>query len=100
MQDTSENAMSDIQLRDEIVTMIVGGHETTALAMAWVWKLLSEHPQAEAALHEEVDRVLGGRVPTLVDVEKLEWTQAVFQEGDATCIHRCGTWRAWPAKRM
>jgi cytochrome P450 len=72
--------LTDLQLRDEIVTMLVGGHETTALSLAWAWKLLAEHPAAEARLHRELDTVLADRAPHAEDLERLEWTRAVFQE--------------------
>jgi cytochrome P450 len=72
--------MTDVQLRDEMVTLLVGGHETTALAMAWAWKELAEHPEIESALHQEVDAVLAGRAPTLADLPKLPWAKAIFQE--------------------
>ncbi|MEO8306929.1 MAG: cytochrome P450 [Pseudomonadota bacterium] len=78
--ETPSGPMDDVQLRDEMVTMLVGGHETTALALAWAWKLLADHPEAEARLHREVDEVLGEREPTLEDVPRLIWSKAVFQE--------------------
>ena len=55
--------MSDLQLRDEAMTLLLAGHETTANALAWTWYLLSQNPEAEARLHAEVDEVLGGRTP-------------------------------------
>lgn len=79
--DTDSGPMTDRQLRDEIVTMLVGGHETTALALAWVWKAIAEHPDIEAKLHREVDEILQGRDPNLADLANLPWTKAVFQEG-------------------
>jgi cytochrome P450 len=78
--DTENGPMNDRQLRDEIVTMLVGGHETTALALAWTWKAIAENPEVEAKLHEELHEVLAGRSPALADVPNLRWTQAVFQE--------------------
>jgi cytochrome P450 len=72
--------LTDLQLRDEIVTMLVGGHETTALSLAWGWKLLAEHPAAETRLHRELDTVLAGRAPKAQDLADLPWTRAVFQE--------------------
>jgi cytochrome P450 len=70
--------MSDQQLRDEMVTMLVGGHETTALALAWAWKALAEHPHVESRLHAEVDGQLTDGAAA--DLSKLAWTRAVFQE--------------------
>jgi cytochrome P450 len=72
--------MSDKQLRDEILTIFTAGHETTANALAWVWSLLAQHPDAEARLHEEVDRVLGGRMPGFADLAALKWTRMVIEE--------------------
>jgi len=76
----SDDAAADQRLRDEIVTMLVGGHETTALVLTWVWKLLAEHPNIAVRLHEEVDAVLAGRRPRGADVPKLAWSRAIFQE--------------------
>lgn len=72
--------MSNQQLRDELVTLFAAGHETTANAMSWVWALLSEHPEVEKALHLELDTVLAGREPTVDDLSKLPFTEAVFKE--------------------
>lgn len=72
--------MSDKQVRDEAITLFLAGHETTALAMTWTWYLLSQHPEVEARMHEELDRVLGGRVPAFEDYARLDYTRRVFQE--------------------
>jgi cytochrome P450 len=77
--DTSE-AMSDRQLRDEMVTFLVAGHETTAVALSWTWYLLAENPQAERRLHAEVDEVLGDRPPTVDDLKDLPYTRMVLEE--------------------
>jgi cytochrome P450 len=58
------SGMSERQLRDEILTIFLAGHETTANALSWIWYLLAQHPEAEARLHDELDSVLGGRMPT------------------------------------
>jgi len=79
-QDEDGNHMTDKQLRDEVVTLVLAGHETTANALTWAWYLLSQHPAIEAKLHAEVDRVLGGRLPTLEDLRHLEYTNMVFKE--------------------
>jgi cytochrome P450 len=68
------------QVRDELVTFMLAGHETTANGLAWMWHLLSSHPEQRDRLFAEVDDVLGGRVPTADDAERLEWTAACFQE--------------------
>jgi cytochrome P450 len=73
-------AMSDQQVRDEVVTFLTAGHETTANALAWMWMLLSRHPEARTRLYDEVDEVLAGRLPTLEDADRLPWTRAVVHE--------------------
>jgi cytochrome P450 len=72
--------MSDKQLRDEILTIFLAGHETTANALSWIWYLLAQNPAAEARLHDELDRVLGGRMPTYGDLAELKWTRMVIEE--------------------
>ena len=81
-QDTEGDGggMSDLQLRDEALTIFLAGHETTANALAWTWHLLAGNPQAEAALHAELDRVLAGRLPTVDDLPALPYTRAVLAE--------------------
>lgn len=72
--------MDDRQLRDEVMTLLMAGHETTANALTWTFYLLSQNPEAEAALHEEVDRVLGGRLPGLQDLPALRYAEMVLAE--------------------
>jgi len=79
-QDQDGSQMTDRQLRDEAMTILVAGHETTALALTWAWYLLAQHPAAEARLHEELARVLGNRAPTAADVARLPFTSAVISE--------------------
>ena len=74
------SGMSDVQLRDECMTIFLAGHETTANALTWTWYLLSQHPEVEATLHEEVDRVLGGRAATAADLPRLPYTRMVLSE--------------------
>lgn len=71
--------LEDDRLRDEAVTMLQAGHETTAIALTWAWHLLSEHPEVEARLHAEVD-ALEGRRPTVEDLPRLRWTECILQE--------------------
>lgn len=78
--ETTGEGMTDLHLRDEVMTALIAGHETVASALAWTWYLLAEHPEAEAKLHEELARVLGGRRPTPDDLAQLPYTQAVFEE--------------------
>jgi cytochrome P450 len=81
-QDTENDGggMSDEQLRDEVMTLFLAGHETTANALTWTWYLLSQHPEAESRMHAEIDRVLEGRLPTVEDVERLSYTEMVLTE--------------------
>ncbi len=72
--------MSHRQLRDETMTLLLAGHETTALALAWTWYLLSQNPAAESRLHEEIDRVLGGRAPEPEDLDRMPYLAAVISE--------------------
>ncbi|HEU5183035.1 MAG TPA: cytochrome P450 [Gemmatimonadaceae bacterium] len=72
--------MTDTQLRDEAMTLFLAGHETTANALTWTWYLLSQHREAEARLHEEVDRVLGDRRATADDLGALAYTRMVLTE--------------------
>ncbi|HEY8927318.1 MAG TPA: cytochrome P450 [Polyangia bacterium] len=78
-EDSGER-MNDAQLRDEVVTMLLAGHETTAVALTWTWALLDVHREAQARLHEELARVLGGRAPAAADVPSLPFTRAVVSE--------------------
>lgn len=79
-RDEDGNQMHDRQLRDEAVTLLLAGHETTALALSWTWYLLSQHPEVDAQLHEELRRVLNGRSPTPADMRDLPYTERVIQE--------------------
>lgn len=72
--------MSDLQLRDEALTLFLAGHETTANALSWTWYLLARSPEAEARLHQELDAVLGGRAPEPDDLRALPYTRAVLAE--------------------
>jgi cytochrome P450 len=71
--------MSDRQLRDEAMTLLLAGHETTANLLAWSWYLLSRHPEAEARLHAEVDAVRSERLGA-DDLAQLPFTRAVLAE--------------------
>jgi cytochrome P450 len=72
--------MTDAELRDEVVTLLVAGHETTASALAWTWYLLAIHPAAAARLRAEIDRLLAGRTPTVDDLPQLRFTRMVLEE--------------------
>ena len=72
--------MSDKQLRDEVMTVVMAGQETTALALSWAFYLLGEHPKAEEELLAELDGVLGGRAPDVSDLPRLPYADAVVKE--------------------
>jgi cytochrome P450 len=72
--------MTAQEVRDQVVTIFMAGHETTAQALAWTWYLLSQHPAAEAKLHEELARVLEGRTPRHEDVANLPYARMVLEE--------------------
>lgn len=79
-RDEDGGRMSDKQLRDEVMTFLLAGHETTALALSWSWHLLAQNPEAEAKLHEELDRVLAGRTPEFSDLRNLTYAERVVKE--------------------
>jgi cytochrome P450 len=78
--DSEERGLTDRQIRDEIVTLFIAGHETTANALTWTWYLLSQYPEVETRFHEEIDRVLAGRQPGIHDLENLRYANAVLSE--------------------
>ncbi len=80
VQDEDGSRMSDQQIRDEVLTLVLAGHETTAITLAFCWHLLARHPEVEAALHRELDSVLGGRAPTVEDLPALTFTEHVVKE--------------------
>ncbi len=79
-RDEQGNGMTDSQLRDEAVTLILAGHETTALVMFYTFYLLSQSPEAEQRLASELSVVLSGRAPTAGDVPDLRYTEWVIRE--------------------
>lgn len=79
-RDEQGEAMSRQQVRDEVITFLAAGHETTANAMTWMWLALSRNPSARKRLQDEVDTVLQGRVPTFEDLDSLPWTRACLEE--------------------
>ncbi len=76
----SGEPMPERQLIDEILTLVVAGHETTASGLNWTWYLLSQHPEAEARLHAELDAIADDTAPTLPEMEQLAYTQQVINE--------------------
>jgi cytochrome P450 len=72
--------LSDTQLRDELKTLFLAGHETTAIALSWTFYLLAQHPEIDAQLCEELEAVLGNRAPGFADVPRLRYTEMVIKE--------------------
>jgi cytochrome P450 len=79
-RDEQGEPMPDEQVRDEAMTIFLAGHETTAVTLTWTWMLLARHPEVEKRLHNEVDAVVGTRLPTVDDLPKLTYADTVLQE--------------------
>ena len=79
-EEADGSGMTDQQVRDEALTLFLAGHETTANALTWTWYLLSQNPECERRLHEEIDSVLEGRVPAMSDLPQLRYSEMVFAE--------------------
>jgi cytochrome P450 len=79
-RDEDGTRMTDLQLRDESITLLLAGHETTALALSWSLYLLAQNPEVATQLHAELDAVLARRLPTLDDVPRLTFTAKVIKE--------------------
>ena len=78
-EETGER-MSDTQLRDEVMTLMIAGHETTANALTWLWYLLDQHPEEQARLHQELETEVGDREPTVSDLPQLKRLKMVISE--------------------
>ena len=78
--ESGEERMTDAQLRDEIMTLALAGHETTANALTWTFVLLARHPEVLRRVRAELDEVLEGRMPTVADLEHLVYTSQVLDE--------------------
>ena len=79
-RDDRGHGLSQEALRNEVIVLFMAGHETTANCLAWTWYLLSQVPDVEARFHEEINRVLGGRLPAIADVPCLVYTRAIIEE--------------------
>src|SRR5882724_2782971 len=79
-EEDSTVRMTDDQIRDEVMTIVRAGQLTTANSLSWTWYLLSKHPEVEARLHEELEHVLGNRLPVLADVKTLLYAEQVITE--------------------
>ena len=74
------SGMTDRQLRDEAITLLLAGHVTTAIALSWTAYLLAQHPEIQERMHAELDAVLAGRLPTVEDLPHLPYTERVVRE--------------------
>ena len=79
-RDEAGRGLDDGEVRDEAMTLFLAGHETTANALAWAFHLLAQHPGAQGRLHQELDQVLGGRLPRADDLPRLPYCKGVFSE--------------------
>jgi cytochrome P450 len=78
--DAAGQPLGEEEIRDELVTFLLAGHETTANALTWVWYLLSQSKTVRADLAQELDTVLNGRLPTAADVPRLRYTKMIWEE--------------------
>ena len=78
--DEDGSQMSDKQLRDEVMTLFLAGHETTALTLSWAWYLLAKNPDSERKFHEELQEVLGSRPPNMTDLPRLKYCEMIAKE--------------------
>jgi cytochrome P450 len=79
VQDAEDGSrMSDRQLRDEVATLLLAGHETTANTLSWTWMLLAQHPQVYQKLIAELRTVLGDRTPTMTDLPQLTYANQII----------------------
>jgi cytochrome P450 len=79
-EDKDGGSMTDEQIRDEALTLFLAGHETGANALTWSWYLISQHPEVERRLHQEIDTVLGDRAPELTDLAELRYAEMILSE--------------------
>ena len=79
-QSEDGSPLSPRQIHDEALTLLLAGHETTALALSWTWYVLAQHPDVDAAMQAELQTVLGERLPTAEDLQHLQYTRMVFTE--------------------
>jgi cytochrome P450 len=77
---SGDSPASEKSLRDQVITIFLAGYETVANALSWTWYLLSQNPDAETRMHEEIDRELQGRLPTYDDIPRLRYMEMVLAE--------------------
>jgi len=79
-RDAAGNGLTDQQIRDEVITLLLAGHETTALSLGFAFYLLARHPESDARVADEVAEVVGDRLPTVADIPQLRYTEWVVRE--------------------
>jgi cytochrome P450 len=89
-RDDQGRGMTDRQLRDEVLTIMSAGYDTTALALTWAWVLLARHPAEQARVRAKIDAVLAGRAPTAADVERLPAVTRVVWPRRSACTRARG----------
>ena len=80
LDDAGRAGRDDSQIRDELMTLLIAGYETVSDSLAWTWFLLAHHPDVEGRLHAELDTVLGGRTPTMEDLDRLVYARMIVSE--------------------
>jgi cytochrome P450 len=80
VRDEDGSGLTDIDIRNELITFVLAGHETTSSALTWAWYAIGRNPSIEARLHHELDAVLGERLPAMDDLPRLRYTAAIFDE--------------------
>jgi cytochrome P450 len=78
--DEDGSQLTDRQLRDEVMTIFLAGHETSALTLSWAWYLLAQDPDVEKKFQAELDEVLSGNLPTVADLPRLKYTEMIAKE--------------------
>jgi cytochrome P450 len=78
--ETTGEGMDDALLRDQVLTLLLAGYETTASALTWTWYLLAQHPEVAEQLHSATRQVLDGRIPNSGDLDRLDYANMVFEE--------------------
>ncbi len=80
IKNNETEGLTDEQVRDEIITVFIAGHETTAVTLSWIWVLLSQNPAEFLKLKDELKNVLNGKSPTFADLPKLAYTYRIIKE--------------------
>ncbi|MDP5275132.1 cytochrome P450 [Chengkuizengella axinellae] len=79
-KDEDNNQLTNEEIKDQVMTIFVAGHGTTANMLSWIWYLISQHPEVEQKFYQEIDSVLAGEPPTIHDLKNLQYTDLIIQE--------------------